>query len=222
MDPALYAYPPAERPWVRSNFVATIDGTVTDADGVSGSLGGTADQRAFTIMRSLADVVLVGAGTARTEDYGAIDPADLDPTLPEARTPRLAVVSHRLDVPDRLRAPGVVVVTTTDAAPGAVADLREAGVEVLQYGEASIEWPHVLADLHERGMSRVLCEGGPSLHGELVARDLIDEVCLTVAPVLTTGGPGITHHPGQEQRPFSLAHAVVEDGVLLTRWTRER
>lgn len=70
MDPALYVYPPSDRAWVRSNFVATIDGAVTDGDGVSGSLGGDADHRAFTIMRSLADVVLVGAGTARDEDYG--------------------------------------------------------------------------------------------------------------------------------------------------------
>lgn len=222
MDAALYAYPSAARAWVRSNFVATIDGAVTDADGVSGSLGGPADHRAFTIMRSLADVVLVGAGTARAEDYGPIDPADLDPDLPEARTPRLAIASRRLDVPDRLRTPGVLVVTTTTADPDAVASLRGDGVQVLQHGSDDIDWFDVLGDLHRQGLSRVLCEGGPSLHGRLVALDLVDEVCLTVASVLTTGGPGITRDDEQRQRPYSLAHAVAEDGVLLTRWTRER
>lgn len=223
MDPALYAYPDVDRPWVRSNFVTTIDGAVADESGVSASLGGAADHRAFTIMRSLADVVLVGAGTARVEGYGAVDPADLDLDLPGARVPRLALVSRSLDVPDRLRTKGVLVVTTSRADAGTVEDLRRADVEVLQHGEEEIDWPAVVDDLAGRGWRRVLCEGGPTLHGELIARGLIDDVCLTVAPVLTTGGPGITRHDGGPgPQDFALAHAVAEDGVLLTRWTRAR
>lgn len=224
MDPALYAYPPSDRAWVRSNFVATIDGAVTDAEGVSGSLGGEADHRAFTIMRSLADVVLVGAGTARDEDYGPIDPDDLDDSLPEARTPVLAVVSGSLDLPDRLRTTGVLAVTTTSADADAVAALRGSGVEVLQHGDEAIDWPAVLQDLADRGLPRVLCEGGPGLLGTLAQADLVDEVCLSIAPVLTSGvTPGITaHDEPHTHRDFTLAHAVAEVGTLLTRWVRDR
>ncbi|MGJ9412103.1 dihydrofolate reductase family protein [Aeromicrobium sp. CF4.19] len=222
MDASLYAYPPSDRAWVRSNFVTTIDGSVTDETGVSGSLGGAADLRAFTIMRSLADVVLVGAGTARAEGYGPVDPANLDATLPHARVPTLAVVTRSLDVPERLCTAGVLVITTRSAEPTDVTRLESAGVEVLQHGRDDIDWPAVMADLASRGLLRVLCEGGPGLHGELVAGDLIDEVCLTTAPVLTTGGPGITRHDATVQHDMRLAHAVVEDGVLLTRWLRDR
>ena len=224
MDPALYAYPSSDRAWVRTNFVATIDGAVTDAEGVSGSLGGEADHRAFTIMRSLADVVLVGAGTAREEGYGPIEPSELDLSLPGSRMPVLAVVSGSLDLPDPLRTAGVLAVTTTDADAEAVAALEADGVEVLQHGDDAVDWPAVLKALADRGLPRVLCEGGPGLHGTLAHADLVDEVCLSVAPVLTSGvTPGITSHDAPHtHRDFVLAHAVAEGGTLLTRWVRDR
>src|SRR5262245_52892255 len=66
----LYAYPASlESPWIRANFVTSIDGAAT-VDGRSGALGGPADHAVFEILRDLADVVLVGAGTARQENYG--------------------------------------------------------------------------------------------------------------------------------------------------------
>lgn len=223
MDATSYAYPSTTRPWLRSNFVATIDGRTQDPSGVSGSLGGEPDHRVFTILRSLADVVLVGAGTARVEGYGPIRPDDLDATVAQARVPRLALVSGRLDVPDALRVPGVLVVTTTSADQQRVEDLRAAGVEVLRHGDDAVDWPAVLADLADRGLGRILCEGGPGLHGTLLEQDLVDELCLTVAPVLTTGtGLGITASDQPLQRDFELGHAVAEDGVLLTRWVRRR
>lgn len=205
----LYAYPDLSRPWVRATFVATIDGAAHAADGRSGSLGGDIDTRVFGTLRSLADVVVVGAGTARTEGYGP------------AAVP-IAVVSRSLDLPAALLVPGQLVITTADAPPGELERLRGT-VDVIAVGEGRIDWPAVLDELAGRGWHRVLCEGGPSLLGELVEHDLVDELCLTIAPVLAAGdAPRIAHGPGAVDRPMTLGHAVVVDDVLLTRWVRDR
>ena len=205
----LYDYPDAGRPWVRSSFVATLDGAAHAADGRSGSLGGDVDRRVFAILRSLADVVLVGAGTARAEGYGL------------AAVP-LAIVSRSLDVPDDLVRPGQIVVTTADAPADRLAHLRET-VDVIAVGDGQVDWKAALHELSERGLHHVLCEGGPSLHGELVALDLVDEVCLTIAPVLAAGdAPRIAHGADPVDRPMRLAHALDIDDVLLTRWVRDR
>jgi riboflavin biosynthesis pyrimidine reductase len=205
----LYAYPATARPWVRSNFVATLDGAAYDDEGRSGSLGGAVDTRVFHVLRSLCDVVVVGAGTARIEGYG---PGDRP----------IAVVSRSLDIPERLVVPGQVVITTADAPADELARLRRT-VDVIAVGEQRIDWPAVLDELARRGWLNVLCEGGPSLHGELVGLDLIDEVCLTIAPVLAAGdAPRIAHGPGGPGRAMTLGHAREAEGVLLTRWVRDR
>ncbi len=224
----LYAHPVgtdgtgAPRPWVRLNFVSTVDGSVTGAEGVSGDLGGAADHDAYTAMRNACDVVLVGAGTARDEEYGRITAESVDTTRRRAAglapVPALAVVSARLDVPASLLGEGTVVVTTTRAAddPGLDADLLPAGDE-------QIDWPAVLAAFAERGWHRVLCEGGPHLAGTLAAADLVDEVCLTVAPELAGGGgPRLTDGAPPLGRALRLGHVVVAGDVLLTRWLRDR
>ncbi|QGG41755.1 pyrimidine reductase family protein [Aeromicrobium yanjiei] len=205
----LYAYPSSDRPWVRSNFVATLDGAAHDAGGHSGPLGGDADTHVFHVLRSLADVVVVGAGTARAEGYG---PSSVP----------IAVVSRSLDVPEPLVVPGQIVITTADAPADALARLRET-VDVIALGEGEIDWPAVLDQLGSRGLRRILCEGGPTLHGDLVGLDLVDEVCLTIAPVLAAGdAPRIAHGPHAVDRAMTLGHAVELDGVLFTRWVRER
>ena len=205
----LYAYPPSDRPWVRTNFVATIDGAAYAEDGRSGSLGGDIDTRVFHVLRSLADVIVVGAGTARTEGYG---PGDRP----------IAIVSRSLDVPERLVVPGQVVITTTDAPADRLEELGGT-VDVIAAGEGRIDWTIVLDELSRRGWNHVLCEGGPTLHGELVGLDLVDEVCLTIAPVMASGdAPRIAHGTGGTGRPMTLGHAVDVEGILLTRWVRAR
>lgn len=205
----LYAYPDSPRPWVRTNFVATLDGAAFGEDGRSGTLGGDVDTRVFHVLRSLADVVVVGAGTARTEDYG---PGDVP----------IAVVSSRLDIPERLVVPGQLVITSADAPAHRLKRLRET-VEVIAVGEGRVDWAAVLDELADRGWHHVLCEGGPTLHGELVGLDLVDEVCLTIAPVLAGGGaPRIAHGPASVDRPMRLGHCITAEDVLLTRWVRDR
>jgi riboflavin biosynthesis pyrimidine reductase len=205
----LYAYPDSPRPWVRTNFVATLDGGAFAEDGRSGTLGGDVDTRVFHVLRSLADVVVVGAGTARTEGYGPDD-------VP------IAVVSRTLDIPEQLVVPGQLVITSTDAPPDRLKRLRET-VDVIALGEGRVDWVAVLDELADRGWHHVLCEGGPTLHGELIGLDLVDEVCLTVAPVLASGGaPRIAHGPEAVDRAMRLGHCITVDDVLLTRWVRDR
>lgn len=210
LDHSLYLFPEVERPWIRSNFVSTLDGAAHDTDGVTASLGGEADTALFAHLRSLADVILVGAGTTRAERYG-----------PDESTP-IAVVSRRLDIPAALRRPGITVVTTSDAPPSELDALLTAGVEVIAHGTGEIDWESVLTSFSGRDWLKVNCEGGPSLHGDLIARGLIDELCLTVAPVLAAGSaPRIAHSQLPVQVGMRLAHAVPVGDVLFTRWVRD-
>lgn len=208
IDPSRYAYPDAGRPWVRANFVATIDGAAYDAHGMTGSLGGKADKQVFAMLRSLADVIVVGAGTARAEGYGP------------ARTP-IAVVSHSLNLPPKLHQPGIIVVTTTEAPAKRTQRLRASGAEVLMCGTGAIDWSEVVAELDARGWRKVLCEGGPTVFGELIQADLVDELCLTTAPLLAAGDARrIAHSVIPLSRDMRLAFAEAVGDVLFTRWVR--
>lgn len=217
----LYAYPAGDRPWVRTNFVSSLDGAATGTDGKSGTLGGETDTQVFALLRSLADVIVVGAGTAREEGYADFEvDTDLRTRLGLSPVPTMVLVSRTLGIPPALIRPGIVVATTADAEPEALAALRES-VEVIAVGQGEIDWTAVLAEFANRGWRRVLCEGGPSLHGELVKLDLVDELCLTIAPVLAGGdAPRIAHGPDAVHHEMTLGHAIEADGGLLTRWVR--
>lgn len=212
IDASRYAYPDVGRPWVRANFVSTIDGAAYDAHGVTGSLGGKADKDVFAMLRSLADVVVVGAGTARAEGYG-----------PDDHGTPVAVISHSLNLPPRLHQPGILVVTTTEAPAKRIDRLRTGGADVLTCGTGAIDWRSTLAQFEARGWRKVLCEGGPTVFGELIQADLIDELCLTTAPVLAAGE---ARRIAQSVAPLSvdmeLAFAEPVGDVLFTRWLRRR
>ena len=221
-----YAYPSARKPWIRTNFVSTLDGAAYASDGLSGSLGGDADTKVFGLLRSLADVIIVGAGTARAEGYGLIKAGDLDADLRHrlglAPIPPIAVVSRSLNIPVGLIAPGQIVITSADAPKARVEALREQ-VDVIAAGTGEIDWPAVIGQLGERGLNRIMCEGGPTLHGTLVALDLVDELCWSIAPTMATGtAPRIAHGPTAVQNSMSLGHSIQVDDLLLTRWVRRR
>jgi riboflavin-specific deaminase-like protein len=218
---ARYAYPEnLGAPFVRASFVASADGAVSVA-GRSTDLGSLADRRVFLLLRRLADVVLVGAGTVRSEDYRGAR----RPTRGRDTPPPIAVVtgSALLDPASRLfrdtRVPPIVL-TLASAPPERRERLAAAGGDVVALDRLTPD--RVLAELARRGLHRVLCEGGPTLFGELVAADAVDELCLTVAPLLvggTTGRIAVGPESGHP-RPLELADALHESGVLLLRYRR--
>jgi riboflavin-specific deaminase-like protein len=219
----LYALPP--RPHLRAGFVLSVDGAVS-VDGGSAPLSSPADKAVFRVLRAISDVVLVGAGTARDEDYG---PVRLRPDLvsrrqAEGRTPQpvLAVVSRtlRLDASARLfEDAGTPLLLLAPAAAPAPAGLPR-HVELVRCGDDDVEPAQVVAALHERGLARVLCEGGPRLLHSLLAAGLVDELCLTTAPLLVGEAPGLL--PEAARAALRLEHLLEDDGVLLARWSVRR
>lgn len=225
-----YAYPAeaARASYVRSNFVSTVDGAA-EFDGRSGPLGGDADRRVFRLLRWLSDVVLVGAGTARGENYGPVvippERRELRRAAGLAEVPPIAVVTARaaLDPGARLFAVQArPIVLTCEAAPAQRrADLADVAEVVLCGGE-TVDPALALAALADRGLTRILLEGGPSLHAQLGAAGLLDELCLTVAPLLA--GPGRTGigqgQPWAALRAMRLVQVLTEDDSLFLRYRR--
>lgn len=232
-DGLLAAYRPPDpapgRVHVRAGFVASADGAAV-LDGHSEGLSSPPDKRVFRLLRGLADVVLVGAGTARAEGYGPVRlaPAVRERRLAEGRPaePPLAVVTARLDLDlDSPLLTGAVertVVLTTRAADPARLRAASAVADVVVVGEERVAVGPALAALAERGLVRVLCEGGPVLLGDLVAADALDELCLTVAPLLAGGAPAprVTAGVAAAARGLRLGHVLEEDGSLFLRYTR--
>ncbi|MDQ1573476.1 MAG: hypothetical protein QOH44_1035 [Actinomycetota bacterium] len=220
--------------WLRVNFVSSVDGAAT-VDGKSGGLGDDADHRVFDILRRLCDAVLVGAGTVRVEGYGPmiLDDASVDTRVALGLKPQpaLVIVSGRLDLdpesPIFQRAPvKPIIVTTASADPilrerlGYVADILVCGEGELNDGE--IDAGAMVAALRERGLGRIHCEGGPTLFGTLLAADVVDELCLTVSPMIAAGAAGrIAHEPLAAPRRMSLAGVLRSDDTLLLRYIRE-
>jgi riboflavin biosynthesis pyrimidine reductase len=215
-------------PLLRVNFVTSVDGAV-EVEGYSEGLQTPADQRIFQLLRMFAEGLMVGAGTMRHEGYVGIRldgkrrawraEHGLDPY------PRLVVVSRRLDLdptnPALCEAPvRPVVITGADAPPDRRTALS-AVADVLVHGEREVDLAAALAQLRELGMAHVLCEGGPHLFGALTAADLVDEVCLTVSPMLAGPGAGrITAGPAAQVRELALASALTDNGTLLLRYAR--
>jgi len=228
---AAYAVPRSTPFHVRASFISSADGAVT-LDGHSGGLGNAADKEIFGLARDLADVILVGAGTARAEAYGASQPTGrrLERRrrhgLPDA--PVMAVVSERLqfELDSDLfptDEPRTVVITSGASPADARAALAERA-EVLVYGDDTVDLAAAVASLRWRGLRRVHCEGGPRLFAGLLAVGLVDELCLTLAPLLT--GPGaeriVTGGPWPTSLYGELMHVLEEDGYLYLRYRLEQ
>lgn len=231
----LYAYPePGEqRAWVRANFISSIDGGATVA-GRSGGLAGSGDKALFHLLRTLTDVIVVGAGTVRIENYAG---AHLGPAARQRRqardqteVPQLAIVTNsgRLDADLRVftqtELPPLVMTCTasTDEARSRLAGRAEV-VDCSAGDPQRVDEAAVLAALTGRGHRRVLTEGGPTLLGAFIERDLLDELCLTIAPCLVGGqARRIATGPGQVQTAMRCAHLLTDTaGYLYARYVRD-
>ncbi len=227
----LYDYPDRlTRPWVQVNFVASADGAVAVADRSEG-LSHPADKRVFALGRDLADVILVGVGTVLAEGYRGVRPRELRVErrrrLGLSELPPIAVVtgSCRLTPNDPIVTDTTVppiVVTPTSAPARRKADLAAAGVDVVEAGTETVDPRLALAALAERGLLRVNCEGGPQLFASLIAADLVDQLCLTIAPLLAGAGPDriAAGTPSSLPRSLRLDSVLHEDGFLMLRYRR--
>lgn len=217
---------PAGRPWLMANMVAGIDGALTTGGRV-GELSSGVDRALFVYLRSLADAVVVGASTVRAEGYG---PVKLPGAVQEARVaagrsalPPLVVVSASLRLDPDLplfTAGDPPVIVTCEAAPADRRQALEAIADVVVAGDTTVDLLAALTVFRQRGWNLVLTEGGPTLLAEVVDAGLLDELCLTVAPVL--GGDPFTMasrpHPAPQLARFSLESVAEHDGELYLRY----
>ena len=233
---ALYSYPAQAGTGcvVRGNMIASLDGAATTV-GTSGGLGGSGDRRLFALQRELADVIVVGAGTARAEGYGGARMSVAQRLARQARgqgeVPPIALVTrsglidHDMPVLNGTEVPPLVLTCT--AAVAIARDRVGTGADVVDCSGAdpgAVDLGLALQLLAARGLPRVLTEGGPSLLGAFVADGLLDELCLTSAPLLVGGGAGrITTGPIDVATSMRRAHILTDDdGYLYSRYVRVR
>lgn len=220
-----YAYPDGR--CVRLNMVASADGG-TWLEGVSGGLSGGGDRRIFGVLRGQADVILAGAATVRAEGYGPARPRESWRELRRGRAaaPPVAVVTRRLDLdltgplfaeagPDAR-----TIVVTCAAAPRERREEAARHGEVIVAGDDRVDLAKAVGQLAGRGLERVLCEGGPRINAQLAAADLVDELCLTVSPMLIGGDAARVLNGQASVTRLRLAHVLEEDGFLFTRYVR--
>jgi riboflavin biosynthesis pyrimidine reductase len=221
-----YAYP-TDRPWVRVNFVSTVDGAAQGLDSRAASISSPADQRLFAILRSLSDLILVGAGTARAEKYQPVEPDEVSSELRQrlglAPTPTIAVVSRSLDVPDDLLSDGAaqtIVVAPQGTAGSRLAELTHDD-RLITAGARKVDLDSAVSALSRRGYTRILCEGGPTLFADLARDNCLDELCVTLSPILVAGDARrITRGPLISGVRLHLAHAIGAGDDLFLRYTR--
>jgi len=213
VDPAdVYGDRPVadERPAVRLNMISTVDGA-TALDGVSGNLGSLADKRVFGVLRSLADVVLVAAGTVRAEHYGPS-------TVPIAVVTRSAGLDWQSRFFSEAKARPMVL--TVDDAPKENLEHASEVADVIFAGTGSVDLNRAVTELGTRGFHHVLAEGGPTLNTQLARAEVLDELCLTLSPKLLAGdakrilaGP-VLPAPTELQ----LRSVLEDDGYLFLRY----
>jgi riboflavin biosynthesis pyrimidine reductase len=200
------------RPAVRLNMISSVDGA-TALDGLSGGLGSLADKRVFAVLRSLADVVLVAAGTVRAEGYGPS-------AVPIAVVTRTAQLDWQS--PFFAEAKAKPIVLTVEDAPPANLDHAAEVADVVLAGTGGVDFRVALDALALRGARNILAEGGPTLNGQLALAGVLDEVCLTVSPKLAAGdarrilsGPGLS-----SPTELRLRSVCEEDDYLFLRYRR--
>jgi riboflavin biosynthesis pyrimidine reductase len=201
--------PPDDRPWVGMCMITSLDGS-TVVDGRSGGLGNPTDASVFGALRRAADVVLVGASTARAEGYGAPKQAGL----------RIGVVtaSGRIDSASELFTSGAGFLVMPEDGPPA-----PAAIDVVRAGNGSVDLELALRRLGAVVEAPVFVqvEGGSHLNGALLHSGCIDELDLTLAPVLVGGdGPRVTSGAPPTFDRYDLVHLATDDGYLYGRWVR--
>ena len=226
---------PVDRPWVMVNMIASVDGA-TAVNGLSGDLGGPADRAVFRAVRACCDWILVASGTAGAEGYRTpnSDEAAVQRRLAAGRSPspRLAIVTASGALDPTI--PALVNTTTGDeqghdrrtlVITGEAADaarLAEIDAEIVRLPMPVPQPGAALAELHRRGAAVVLCEGGPTWNGRMTEAGLVDELCLSISPILAGGTSSRIVADAARAVPtrMRLSRLLAEDDLLFARYTR--
>ena len=226
----LYAWP--QTSWVRSNMIESADGAAQSPGGGTRTLSSDADRRIMGTIRSLADAIVVGAGSARIEGYSALRPrpryVEQRAAADQSPTPALVLVSHSLDfdLSGRLFQDALTrtIVITTDSSPAAKRAVTESVADVIVCGDDEVDLALMIDVLQKRGLTRIVAEGGPTLLGSLLEANLINDMAITIAPVLV--GDYVDHSPTRiiagakfpAPVALQLAHLLEQDGALFARY----
>lgn len=208
-------------------MLTTLNGAIAGTDGLSGSISSATDRLIFDETRRLTDAVLVGAGTIRAERY---NPMRAHPEFQEARAaaglqpaPVVAIVSRSLDLPwqdalfhESAQLPIVLTGVHDPNSPG----LRQARANADVIELPGIDAAAMIGVLRDRGLDRIVCEGGPALLTHLIKADLIDEYDVTVAPILSGRGYGIIDGPLAATKRLQLAQVMAADGFIFAKYLR--
>lgn len=224
----LYTHPATKGPRVSFNFVSSLDGAAT-LNGRSGELGSAADRRIMKVLRRVSDIIFVGAGTVRAEGYSG-DLIGPDDSLwrqdhGKSTRPSLAMVSGSLSVDPGMpfftaAAERPLIITTAEADAARKRKLENVA-DVLVCGQRSLDVEVLIHELGLRGLSRLHSEGGPHLFGAFQQANKVDELCLSVSPVLV-GGPGMRIAVSSAQNPqprhMHLDHVLRSGDMLFLRY----
>lgn len=223
-----FADPPAGRPFVAVNMITTLDGRAS-VQGRSKELGSDLDSEMLLTLRHRFDAVMIGGGTMRAERYGRLirDPEARARRegIGLAQDPLAVIVSGRMDLP--FDAPlftdgaGEVLIFTSGDRPLPETETPTRAVRV----EGAVKVSDVLAVLrHDHGVRAVLCEGGPTLYGQLEAADAVDHLFLTISPELVGGDPSPRILEGALTSPVGkrLDLLLEHEGELFARYSPRR
>lgn len=211
---------PNER-WLRINLIASVNGAAAGDDGTSGSLTNRVDRRILGTIRRAADIVLVGAASVRAEGY----------FLP--KTAPLVIITGSGDltghqIPDDVPTGRVIVLCPSTAVSVVRSTLTAAHVSVLELdpavldpavGSRNLNLAEVVDALHRQGHDSIVCEGGPMLAAQLLSAQLVDEVCLSTSPQISSASlPVLPRLVANHQLQL---HQLLSDtdGHLFARWT---
>lgn len=232
-----YRWPTGDRPMVRANMITSLDGRATLA-GRAGGLGNPADQRLLDLLRQLSQVVLVGPGTILAERYtglgldwpqtppplAVITTRPLDPALPIFTTTRVPpiLLTNAATAPALAACAAEVVVVDQPPGPRACPSTETSTAAGSGVGKSTVDPAAALAALADRGLVRVLCEGGPTLLGQLISANLLDELCLTISPVIAGPQEIPVFGPAQGTAGWELRSMFIDHELLFTRYERPR
>lgn len=228
-DQVAAAYPwPDQGPWVRAMMVTSLDGAAAGPDGLSGSISSPADRLVFNAVRRFADSVLVGSGTLRAEKYTPMRAKPEDAAAREANgqlaAPVLTIVSGTLNLPWELpmwvESSVRPIVITQEGADSARLALARDHAEVLVLTEVTP--PAIVAALSNRGLRRIVCEGGPRLLNDFVRSGRIDELDITISPTMAGSASSPATPLLESVAAFELTSVLTRDNYLMARYLKEK